>query len=206
MERCEACRKPKAVCVCDRIERHTVGLRIVALQHPQEQDVVLGTVPLLEVGVGALRRVGLSWPNLAGAVGEEVTGDWAVIWPTQLPRPLTDAERTQAVARVGRGGPLQGLLVLDGTWSQAKALWWRNPWLQRLDRIVVHPHEPSIYGRLRREPRREAVSTLEAVAAALVGLGEAPEVAVDLRRAMRTMVQRARDLPREEATWTEGPG
>jgi DTW domain-containing protein len=206
VERCEACRKPKGVCVCDRVARHTVGLQVVALQHPQEQDELLGTVPLLEVALGARRRVGLSWPNLAGAVGEEVAGDWAVIWPTQLPRPLTDDERAQAVVRVGRGGALQGLLVLDGTWSQAKALWWRNPWLQRLDRIVVHPHEPSIYGRLRREPRREAVSTLEAVAAALVGLGEAPEVAVDLRRAMRTMVQRARDLPREEATWTEGPG
>jgi DTW domain-containing protein YfiP len=58
---------------------------------------------------------------------------------------------------------------------------------------VLRPREPGIYGRLRQEPRREHVSTLEAVADALVGNGEPGAVRDDLRRIMRTMVQRARD-------------
>lgn len=197
---CATCRKPTEVCVCDRVAPRVTGLSVVVLQHPQEQDRVLGTVPLLETQIGARRAVGLSWPNLAAALtgaGAEPTaseGGWAVIWPSQLPRELTAHELASPVVRVGSDRPLRGLLAIDGTWSQAKALWWRNPWLVKLDRIVVHPAQPSIYGRLRREPRAQYVSTLEAVGEALVGLGEPPEVREELRRLMRTMTQRARDV------------
>jgi DTW domain-containing protein len=191
---CPHCGKPVQVCVCDRITPIAVSTPVVVLQHPQEQDRVLGTVPLLERAIGARRRIGLSWPNLAGALGEEPVGPWAVIWPTQLPRPLEPAEQSAPFIRIGPPErPPVGLIVLDGSWSQAKALWWRNPWLLKLDRIVLHPSEPSIYGRLRREPRPQWISTLEAVGDALVGLGEPEEVRTTLRRAMRTMVQRARD-------------
>ncbi len=88
---------------------------------------------------------------------------------------------------------LQGIVVLDGTWEQAKSLWWRNPWLLKLARVELHPTAPSIYGRLRREPHRKCVSTLEAIANVLDERGEDPEIAANLRSAMRTMVQRARD-------------
>jgi len=73
--------------------------------------------------------------------------------------PLAD----QKAARAG----LAGLVVLDGNWAQAKALWWRNAWLTRLRRFVIVPDGPSLYGDLRREARPDAVSTLEAVALAL---------------------------------------
>lgn len=80
---CATCGKPPEVCVCDRSPRLNVGRRVVVLQHPQEQDRVLGTVPLLEATVGAERRVGLSWPNLAAVAGEG--GRWAVVCCNMLP-------------------------------------------------------------------------------------------------------------------------
>ncbi len=204
---CPACGKPAAVCVCDRITPVQGRLSVLVLQHPQEQDVVLGSVPVLARGWAATRvRVGLSWPSLAAAWGEPVDpARWAVIWPQNLPRPLTEAEQAAPAVFVDRRGgrldlaALDGLVVLDGTWSQAKTLWWRNAWLLKLGRAVVHPREPSIYGKLRKEPRREFVSTLEATADALVAAGEADEARTELRRAFRTMVQRARDLARAEA-------
>ena len=61
---------------------------------------------------------------------------------------------------------LEGLVLLDGTWSQAKTLWWRNPWLLKLHRLVLNPPAPARLDRLRREPRRDALSTLEAAALA----------------------------------------
>jgi DTW domain-containing protein YfiP len=193
MDECPDCRKPASVCVCDRSTKLEIRPRVLVLQHPQEQDRLLGTVPILERMIGAVRRVGLSWPNLASALGDEIGGRWAVIWPSQLPRPLAAEELGRPFVRIGGTDPIDGLLVLDGTWTQAKALWWRNPWLLKLDRVVLHPTEPSIYGRLRREPRAQYVSTLEAVADALVGIGEPDTVRTELRRAMRTMIQRARD-------------
>jgi DTW domain-containing protein YfiP len=172
-----------------------VNTKVLVLQHPREQDRVLGTVPILERATGAVRRVGLSWPNLAAALGEPPAGRWGVLWPYGGG---SGAGRGVAGSGSGSGTDrLRGIVVLDGTWTQAKALWWRNPWLLKLERIVVQPKEPSIYGRLRKEPRVGFVSSLEAVADALVAHGEQEEVRAALRRAMRTMVQRARDAASE---------
>ena len=111
------------------------------------------------------------------------------------------ADRVVVVDRNGHVRPLEhhglaGILVLDGTWSQAKTLWWRNAWLLKLPRIVLTPREPSMYGRLRKEPRRDYVSTLEAIADVLPALGEPEHVRDNLRRLLRTLLQRARDAGR----------
>ena len=63
---------------------------------------------------------------------------------------------------------LEGLVVIDGSWKQAKALWWRNPWLLRLNRITLNP----LHRSLRAQVKREGLSTIEAVALALECLGE----------------------------------
>ena len=66
-------------------------------------------------------------------------------------------------------------------------------WLLKLPRIVLQPREPSMYGRLRNEPRRDFVSTLEAIADTLPALGESEQLRSSLRRLLRTLLQRARD-------------
>jgi hypothetical protein len=71
---------------------------------------------------------------------------------------------------------LEGVVLLDGSWSEVKTLWWRNPWLLRLRRLVLNPRHRSRFGRVRREPRREALSTLEAAALLLKHLDGGPEI------------------------------
>ena len=90
-----------------------------------------------------------------------------------------------------RGG-LRGLVALDGNWAQAKALWWRNPWLTRLRRFVVVPDRPSLYGNLRKEARPDAVSTLESVALALSGVEADPTIRERLLVPFRDLIGRAR--------------
>ncbi len=166
--------------------------------------MTLGTVPLLRASLPTQVKVevGLSWASLADALGEPAEpARWGVLYPMSLKKPLAPELAGQPFLVLDRHGdprpaeaePLDGIVALDGTWSQGKTLWWRNPWLLKLPRVVLRPREPGIYGRLRQEPRREHISTLEAVADALVGNGEPSAVRDDLRRLMRTMVQRARD-------------
>ncbi len=211
VEPCSGCGKPPLLCVCDRVVVHEeVRTRVLILQHPQEPDVTLGTVPLLQASLPArvTVEVGLSWASLADALGAPAeAARWGVLYPMSLKKPLEPADAARPFLVLDRHGdprpvgaePLVGIVALDGTWSQGKTLWWRNPWLLKLPRVVLHPSEPGIYGRLRQEPRREHVSTLEAVADALVGIGEPPAVRDDLRRLMRTMVQRARDAKARRA-------
>jgi DTW domain-containing protein YfiP len=190
---CDTCHRPKVACVCDRIVSYETARRVLILQHPQEKDAVLGSAQILTASLPKAKLVvGLSWPNLAGALDEPDIDPrrWAVLFPDR------DAAGVGVLARNGtrvEPATLEGVIVLDGTWSKAKTLWWRNPWLNKLNRMTLKPEKPSIYGRLRAEPRRDFVSTLESVAAALTLCGEAPEIAAGLERVFRTLVQRVRD-------------
>lgn len=203
-ETCAACGKPPGTCVCDRVKKCPTRLRVVILQHPREEDALLGTAGLITTSLPkAELRTGLSWSSLDQATGTRGAdrSRWAVLAVAKLPAAVPPERRAEPVLLMDRDGRLRdlakpgldGILVLDGTWSQAKTLWWRNAWLLKLPRLVLNPREPSMYGRLRKEPRREWVSTLEAVADVLPALGEPEEVRTNLRRLLRTLLQRARD-------------
>jgi DTW domain-containing protein YfiP len=178
---------------------------VLILQHPQEQDRVLGTAKLLtETLTQATLTVGLSWRNLGHALKQPAeakaeTKDWGVLYlgSTKAAKekgPLVALDRKgepladQHAARAG----LKGIVVLDGNWSQAKALWWRNPWLIKLRRFVVVPDGPSLYGDLRREARPDAVSTLEAVALTLAVLESDAAVREKLLAPFRELLAKAR--------------
>lgn len=191
--------------MCDRIVSYPTERRILILQHPQEQDALLGSAQILMASLPKAKLVvGLSWRNFASALGEEEVDArrWAVLFP--------DAD-SPGDAVAGRGGvivdpsELDGIVVLDGTWSKAKTLWWRNPWLTKLNRLTLKPAKPSIYGSLRAEPKKEFVSTLESVAAALTLCGESPEIEAGLSRVFRTLVQRVRDAQIIPTTKRRGP-
>jgi hypothetical protein len=190
------------VCVCALVEPFATRVRVLVLQHPKEHDHVLGSAGLLAQCLPWVRlAVGLSWPSLAAAADDPKVEPrrWAVIFPDGEERGSVREAGGIAYRLVGPRGEdatphgLDGLVALDGTWSHAKSLWWRNPWLLKLARLTLLPREPSIYGRLRPEPKREYVSTLEAVADALVLTGEPEATRGALRRVFRTLVQRVRD-------------
>jgi DTW domain-containing protein YfiP len=188
---CETCQRPSVACVCDRIVAHATARRVLILQHPQEKDAILGSAQIVAASLPMAKIVvGLSWPNLAAALREDEVDvkRWAVVFPDRASEGVVTKSGSPLEAT-----SLEGIVVLDGTWSKAKTLWWRNPWLSKLNRLTLRPDKPSIYGRLRAEPRREFVSTLESVALALNLCGEDPEIASYLERVFRTLVQRVRD-------------
>jgi DTW domain-containing protein len=172
---------------------------VLILQHPQEQDRALGTAKLIcETLTNARIVVGLSWRNLAHALKEPAEAkDWGVLYLGSAHAP----GKGPLIAVTGKGEPmanqegafsgLKGLVVLDGNWAQAKALWWRNAWLTKLRRFVIVPDGPSLYGNLRKEARPDAVSTLEAVGLALSAL-EGGEVRERLLAPFRDLLTKAR--------------
>ena len=200
-DNCATCGRPPTICVCDRAVALLTKRRVLILQHPQEKDVLLGTASLVAQSLKSAKLVvGISWSSLAQPLGDEDEDPkrWAVLFPDKKTEGAAQ-ETEPGIRIVNRHGQpvpakkVRGLVVLDGSWSQAKTLWWRNPWLLKLNRVTVFPTEPSIYGRLRVEPRNDYVSTLEAIGRVLTVCGEGPEVELGLKRIFRTLVQRARD-------------
>ncbi|TAJ82737.1 DTW domain-containing protein [Reyranella sp.] len=173
---------------------------ILVLQHPQEQDRVLGTARLIAATLANAKVViGLSWRNLAHAVKEPAEAkDWGVLYlgsthaKGRAPLVAVDRKGEPLADQAAGLAGLKGLIALDGNWAQAKALWWRNPWLTKLRRFVVVPDGPSLYGDLRREARPDAVSTLEAVALALQVLEGDAAVRERLLLPFRELLAKAR--------------
>jgi len=158
------------------VEPINIPLRVIVLQHPQEPDKVLGTAALLVRCLKNSRlKVGLSWRNLKAAAGEEsaIPSQWGVLYMGSKGQDYSqEVNFCDPKGRPQSGHQaLKGIILIDGTWSQAKALWWRNSWLTKVRRVVLQPKQTSLYGKLRKEPRKEAVSTIEAAALTLRDLG-----------------------------------
>jgi len=204
------CGRPPALCVCPPAPPVDNRVAVLVLQHPQEQDRVLGTAKLLARSLADARvSVGLSWRNLGHAISggtEQRTPDprqWGVLYlggGKAALGPVEEVLTAPVLSRLyGMTMPeqatvlagLQGIVALDGNWAQAKALWWRNPWLTKLRRFVIVPAAPSLYGNLRKEARPDAVSTLEAVGFALAAL-EGGDVQERLTAPFRDLLAKAR--------------
>ncbi|TQF39429.1 hypothetical protein UNPF46_13655 [Bradyrhizobium sp. UNPF46] len=206
---CPHCQKPMPLCICDSVTPIENRLSLLILQHPQEQDRALGTARLLARHFAdATVRVGLSWPSLSKALGRPVedAARWAVLYLGSARAADLEAEaeiialnRKGEIAENQRAilGKLEGVVLLDGTWSQAKALWWRNPWMLKCQRVILNPAHPSRYGRLRKEPRRDGLSTIEAAATVLAGLERRPDIAETLHASFERLLTRYREVQAE---------
>ncbi len=204
-EDCPRCLKPRPLCVCDAIVPIDNRVALLILQHPQEQDRALGTARLTALHFkNAVLKIGLSWASLAAALGRPADPrHWAILYLGSA-KPATLARGRDIVVLDRKGMPvadqddalagIEGIVLLDGTWSQAKALWWRNPWVLKARRVVLGPRLPSRYGKLRREPRRDGLSTLEAAALLLGRLEAKPEIGAMLAASFERLLARYRDL------------
>jgi hypothetical protein len=90
------------------------------------------------------------------------------------------------------------LVVIDGTWHQAKTLFRDIPRLHTLPQYRLAPAAPGRY-RIRREPNEHALSTLEATVAALIALE--PEN-VELSRLIETFNRMIEDqIGKSRSSW-----
>jgi DTW domain-containing protein YfiP len=203
---CPHCQKPEPLCICDSVTPIDNRIALLILQHPQEQDRALGTARLTARHFKhAVVKVGLSWPSLSKALGRPV-GDpsrWAVLYlgsakvaELDTDREVVAIDRKGAVEANQRGilGDIEGVVLLDGTWSQAKALWWRNAWMLKCQRVILGPKQASRYGDLRREPRRDGLSTIEAAGMLLAALEKRPDIAATLNASFERMLTRFREV------------
>jgi hypothetical protein len=155
---CYRCRRPARACICATISRVPNRTALLVVQHPRERGHPFGTLRIARLGLSRLtidvasrdatgRTVSTAKPPLAAAL----------LYPCPSASELSTvppAERPQA------------LVVLDGTWPQARKLLRDNPWIGSLRRVALHDPPPGRY-RIRKAPRPGQISTIEAIVAAL---------------------------------------
>jgi DTW domain-containing protein YfiP len=188
---CLRCLRSRRACWCRHLRPVESATRACILQHVRERKTAIGTA----------RMAHLSLPNSELHLGVSFQGHERV-------RALAAEEGTALLfpgegaidpaALVGR--PPKTVIVVDGTWQQARKLLKENPFLLALPRIGLSPARPSNY-RIRAEPSAECVSTIEAIALLLGALEGAPERFTPILEAFDRMV----DLQIAERDRNSGP-
>jgi len=156
--RCPRCRFPPEFCLCPAILRIAAPFRLVVVRHASERERMSNTARWAAL---ALDGAELLEHGLPGVALDE----------TLLRAPgavaLFPSPRIEDAASPSTPPPI--IVVPDGTWTQARRMMQRLPALQRLPRLSL-PGPPAGL-RLRRPPRPEGMSTLEAIAGALAAYG-----------------------------------
>ncbi|MBK3867682.1 DTW domain-containing protein [Pseudomonas stutzeri] len=151
--RCPRCLRPSSLCLCTLIPALDNRTQILILQHSSEASHALNTARLAALG---LRNAELR-------VGECFEDDADGTRPSYLLFPGEDAVPLGNL--VGTVQPVR-LIVPDGTWRKARKILHVNPWLAALPRVALPAGLTSRY-RLRKAPMPGALSTIEAIVAAL---------------------------------------
>ena len=153
-------------------------------------------------------KIGLSWPSLSKALGRPVDDPsrWAVLYlgSAKVAELDTDAEIV-AINRKGEVEPhqrailsdIEGIVLLDGTWSQAKALWWRNAWMLKCQRVILGPEAAvalwqAPQGAAPRRPLHHRGGGM-----LLAGLEKRPDIAETLNASFERMLARYREVQAE---------
>ena len=209
---CGRCARPPDLCVCESLPDRLVSTSttILVLQHPRERRrKSLSTVPLMPLVLDRIQvKVGFDFEvDDLEIVREHLDSGRTplLLFPGKnaisLDGKCNDEDEEDAIRRLQSEEQL--LIVLDGTWSEARGMYLRSQALMNecqqvqfeLETVSIYPDE------LRKEPQRHCVSTLESCAQALMLLEPSKPCAVEakeyLESSMQCMVDKRMQVSRE---------
>jgi DTW domain-containing protein YfiP len=167
--RCSTCYLPPDVCICACTPTIHTSAQFWLLLHPDECRKPTNTA----------RLIGASIPHTRFFLW------YRTVPPAELIALLTDCQFTPyLLVPHGDATLFEGLrerpwlpdrvpafVLLDGTWSQARKMLHRSPYLQGIPRLAIQPRAPSTY-RLRCQRCAQHLSTVEVAIALLAQLDE----------------------------------
>ncbi|MBN1959641.1 MAG: DTW domain-containing protein [Deltaproteobacteria bacterium] len=182
---CYHCNRPLFACICSTVPLVHNQTPIYLLQHPRERFHPLGSVRLVRLGLSQI-HIDIYGKDFAHQ------RTWSHQTPSgaMLLYPGPKARELESLATHERP---QSLVVIDGTWSQAKSIIKKTEFLATMPQISVRPKMPGLY-RIRREPALHCMSTIEAIIAALQILEPKTEGLAQLLAAFTAMIEHHIDL------------
>lgn len=168
---CEDCKRPAVVCWCSALPPEKLNPRstVILLQHPAEEKRCLRTAPMLQLGLAANKCLifkGKKFPqprheNLETLLKQPNT---LLLYPSKTAIDIRDLENDT---------DCYNLVLIDGTWPQAKAIYASCPILHNLKQVKLMTSNTSSYI-IRTQPTEGCLSTLETAAEALSQLEKDP--------------------------------
>lgn len=184
---CKRCDRPERVCICSSFpsEPFPISTTVHILQHPREQDFrLLTTVPLLCECLPKDKCIiyrGKRFPESKFPEIHQICNleDTVVLYPSP------DAVSIEDYLKESKSSSVN-MVVLDGTWREAKSIYHNNKFLHTLKKVKLCGEWKSEFV-IRTQPNNASVSTLEAVAIAVGQLENKPEILAVVRKPLKAL-------------------
>jgi len=175
---CHVCKRPSRVCLCSFLPENKIKLKmkIIVLQHPDEEKRAIRTGRILELGLHAdsckVYR-GKKFPGGFEELKSVFCSPGAVLlYPGNESRELNEGSTPDP--------GVTSVIRLDGTWDQ------RNPAVQKLKQIKLNLSGKSAYS-VRTQPNNACLSTLESAVHSAAILEGRPEIVEPLLKPLNAL-------------------
>jgi DTW domain-containing protein YfiP len=147
---CDQCKRPTSHCYCRTIKHINNLWPVHILQHKLEDKHPLGTA--------RIARLSLAHCDIHPLTDERL--DLPIL--DSKPLLIYPGEDAQDIDTIDKN-TIRPLIFIDATWRKSRRVLYENPKLNELDKVSFTPNFKSRY-RIRKEPKDNFVSTLEAIA------------------------------------------
>ncbi|CAG0914824.1 unnamed protein product [Notodromas monacha] len=183
---CSTCRRPCSTCWCSFLPTPCVDVgnhKVLILQHPGEGKKRLQTAPMLVHGTKAGTCeivVGRRFTNafVAGYMEKLKGHEFVLLYPCEDAKSIENIDPSSSTV----------VVMLDGTWSQARSIYSRSPALWNIPKVKIQSSSISEYV-IRTQPADACLSTVEAGAAILSALAKNTVVYDALVQPLRALVR-----------------
>ncbi|RWS17223.1 DTW domain-containing protein 2-like protein [Dinothrombium tinctorium] len=170
---CDKCSRPISVCWCSFLPIAPLNIKskLIILQHPSEEKRCLRTAKILELSLAAGRCKVVKGKKFTFNKNAELRDIVAnpektlLLFPSADSLDLTNLDLTVPY----------NVVIIDGTWSQARAMYNSSPDIQTFTKVEINVGKPSNYV-IRTQPTEECLSTVETAAITLSHLENNPNI------------------------------
>jgi len=191
---CKRCGRPERVCVCFAFpdQPFQISTTVHIVQHPREQDFrLLTTVPLLSECIPKDKCIvyrGRRFPISKSPRLHEICQleNTVVLYPSpdavSIEEYLNERSQRQQL-------PEQdvNMIVLDGTWREAKSIYFNNKFLHDIRKVKLCGSFGKSEFVIKTQPNNASLSTCEAVAIAVGQLENKPELLPVVRKPLKAL-------------------
>lgn len=158
---CERCLFTPSTCICGAIKRLTNKVSVVILQHPSEEKIAKNTAKLLNLSLTDCKIIKGENNTDFAMLNSLPVKSTVLLYPNEHATNLDDTNPKPVLSNITH------LIVIDGTWKKAYKILQLTPLLTKFKTVSFKQLPQNRYA-IRKAPRADSLSTLEAVAHSLL--------------------------------------